>query len=109
MTSLNSRNGVSHGEIAVPGQVRRWRPLRLGRRCGAPPLVLELMDENITSGADTVEGIPVMLLAHRPGHAGPDSDESTRAAVGAVLAARMDSAGDVSAASVRPPGVPGGR
>ncbi len=26
MTSLNSRNGVSRGGIAVPGEVRRWRP-----------------------------------------------------------------------------------
>jgi hypothetical protein len=25
MTSLNSRNGVSRGGIAVPGEVRRWR------------------------------------------------------------------------------------
>jgi hypothetical protein len=29
MTSLNSRNGVSRGGIAVPGEVRRWRPFAL--------------------------------------------------------------------------------
>ena len=29
MTSLNSRNGVSRGGIAIPGEVRRWRPFAL--------------------------------------------------------------------------------
>jgi hypothetical protein len=29
MTSLNSRDGVSRGGIAVPGEVRRWRPFAL--------------------------------------------------------------------------------
>jgi integrase len=41
-------------------------------------------------------------------HLWPDADESTRATVAAVLAARMDSASDVTAASVRPEGVPDG-
>lgn len=36
------------------------------------------------------------------GHLWPDADESTRAAIGAVLAARMDSTGEAVAASVRP-------
>jgi hypothetical protein len=29
MTSLNSRDGVSRGGIAVPGEVRGWRPFAL--------------------------------------------------------------------------------
>ncbi len=29
MTSLNSRNGVSRGGTAVPGEVRSWRPFAL--------------------------------------------------------------------------------
>jgi integrase len=63
----------------------------------------------------TGSGLDVKVVQHRPrhgsakttldtyGHMWPDSDESPRAAIGAVLAARGDSSGTVTASQAQEP------